>query len=45
MLRSHAPGGRKAGLSKAITLRENLGLVRRERHEGRRERFAADDEA
>ncbi len=34
-----------ASVSKAITLLENLGLVRRERDEGRRERYSADNDA
>ncbi|MGW8566328.1 MarR family transcriptional regulator [Isoptericola sp. NPDC055881] len=34
-----------ASVSKAISLLENLGLVRRERAEGRRERYAADGDA
>lgn len=34
-----------ASVSKAITLLENLGLVRRERVEGRRERYLADTDA
>ncbi|HEY9294571.1 MAG TPA: MarR family transcriptional regulator [Microlunatus sp.] len=34
-----------ASISKAISLLENLGLVRRERGDGRRERYAADNDA
>lgn len=34
-----------ASISKAITLLENLGLVRRERDAGRRERYSADNDA
>ena len=34
-----------ASISKAITLLENLGLVRRERDDGRRERYVADNDA
>lgn len=34
-----------ASVSKAITLLENLGLVRRERADGRRERYVADTDA
>jgi len=34
-----------ASVSKAVALLENLGLVRRERAEGRRERYAADGDA
>lgn len=33
-----------ASVSKAITLLESLGLIRRERSEGRRERYVADDD-
>lgn len=34
-----------ASVSKAVALLENLGLVRREREEGRRERYVADGDA
>ncbi|GAB6939580.1 MarR family transcriptional regulator [Isoptericola variabilis] len=34
-----------ASVSKAVALLENLGLVRREREDGRRERYAADGDA
>ncbi|MFE6967955.1 MarR family transcriptional regulator [Isoptericola sp. NPDC057653] len=34
-----------ASVSKAVALLENLGLIRRERVEGRRERYAADGDA
>ncbi|MGF0118598.1 MarR family transcriptional regulator [Promicromonospora sp. Marseille-Q5078] len=34
-----------ASVSKAVALLENLGLIRREREEGRRERYAADGDA
>jgi DNA-binding transcriptional regulator GbsR (MarR family) len=34
-----------ASVSKAVALLENLGLIRREREDGRRERYAADGDA